>query len=179
MRGIRKAGLALYLLAGTVVAGLLALLLFGPEDERLADALQVPWVRVAVAVCLAIVVLQMALVLVWIILDKPEPRCVRPHGREDIEVTCAAIASVARAAAAERDVLVEHVEARPIGRGGDGVSVSVEAIALVNCGLEGMAHRVQQRVQTACEQMLGCEVARVRVRFLPSKTVVVSKEETR
>ena len=39
-----------------------------------------------------------------------------------------------------------------------------------------MAHRMQQRVQDACEAMLGCPGVHVRVRFLPSKTTTEIKE---
>ena len=100
----------------------------------------------------------------------------RLAGNPNIEVSVAALASVARAAAEDADVMIEHVEARVAGRDKGEARITIEAIALTQQNLEGLALRVQDRAQEACDQMLGVPGAQVKVRFLPSTTVTVTKE---
>ena len=56
------------------------------------------------------------------------------------------------------------------------VHLEIEAIALVDGDLAALGQDMQGRVQRACEQMLGVPGVSVRVRFLPSKTVTVTRE---
>ena len=180
MGAFKKIALAVYLLAGIVVAGSLAGSLYGPYTERISLLLEHPLARVVVAICLIVVCMQMLATLVRVVVDRPEPTAMRLDGNPDIEVTADAIASVARVAAADdRDVMVEDVEVHVLGRGKDAARVRVTAIALIGQGIEGLAFRLQQRVVDACESMLGTTGVTVQVRFLPSKTVTVTKEVQR
>ena len=179
MARIRKVALAVYLLAGIVVAGALAGSLFGPYTPRFAELLARPVVRAVVAVCLAIVCIQMLVTLIRMIAERPEPASVRLSGNPDIEVSTDAIASTAHVAAADRDIMVEDVEAHVTGRERDAVRVRVTAIALIDQGLEGLAFRMQQRVADACAALLGSTPVTVQVRFLPSRTETVTKEVER
>lgn len=177
MGGLRKVALAVYLLAGIVVAGGFAGSLFGPYTERFAVLFSQPVPRTVVAVCLVVVCLQMIVTLIRVLIDRPEPAAMRLSGNPDIEVSVGAVASVARVAASDdRDVMVEDVEARVVGRERDGIRVRVTAIALIDQGIEGLAYRLQQRVADACTSMLGTSGVTVQVRFLPSKTVTMNKE---
>lgn len=176
MRRMRRIGLVLYLIAGVLVVGACTGSLFGPYAERISSMLASGSGRVTMAICLAIVALNLLAGLMYLIVDRPEPSCMRLLGNPDIEVSTDALASIARTAAAERDVMVEDVCARVVGRDGSGVDIRIEAIALSQVDVEGLAHRMQERVQAACDEMLGVAGAHVRVRFLPSKTVTVTKE---
>ena len=106
-----------------------------------------------------------------------EPSCVHPAGERNIEVTLAALSSCARAAA-ERDdrVMVEHVEARVQGSDDSHVRFKVEAIALDDKDVAALATSMQQRIEKACDTMLGTPGTTARVRFLPSKTTVQTVE---
>lgn len=176
MRRIRRIGLALYLIAAVVVAGACAGSLFGPYTERIGTLMHSGTGRIVMAVCLVVVALNALAVIVYLMLDRPEPSCMRLSANPDIEVTTDALVSIARTAAAERDVMVEDVRVRVVGRDRAGVDVRIDAIALAPLDLDGVARRVQRRVQDACDGMLGVPGARVQVRFLPSKTVTVVKE---
>lgn len=176
MRRISRIGLVLNLIAGVLVVGACAGSLFGPYTERFASMLASGSGRVIMVICLVIVALNLIAVLLYLLVDRPEPTCMRLAGNADIEVSTEALASIARSAAAERDVMVEDVHARVVGRDKSAVDIHIEAIALTQHNVEGLAHRVQQRVQDACNEMLGVAGARVHVRFLPSKTVTVTKE---
>ena len=177
MARFKKTALAVYLLAGIVVAGGFAGLLFGPYTERFSLLLAQPAVRVVVAVCLAVVCIQMIAILVRVIVERPDPASVRLGGNENIEVSVDAIASTARVAAADRDIMVEDVDARVVGRDREAVRVRVTAIALIDQGLEGLAFRLQERVAKACELLLGSTSVTVQVHFLPSKTETVNSKE--
>lgn len=171
MDRFRKIALVVYLIAGIVVAGMFAGSLFGPLTGRFELILARPVVRLLVAVCLAVVALHLVATVVRLCVERPAPDCVHPGGNPDIEVSIEALASVACVAAADRDIMVESVDARVTGRERDAVRITVEAIAFTDTGLEGLAHRIQQRVADACESMLGTSGVTARVRFLPSKTV--------
>ena len=54
--------------------------------------------------------------------------------------------------------------------------MTVEAIAFTDQGLDALAQRMQRRVETACEALLGTPGVVARIRFLPSKTTIVTKE---
>ena len=179
MARIRKVALAVYLLAGIVVAGALAGSLFGPYVAHFDELLSRPAVRLVVAVCLVVVCLQMLVTLIRMIVDRPAPAAVRLGANPDIEVSTEAIASTARAAAVDRDLLVEDVSAAVTGRGRDAVRVRVTAIALIDQGLEGLAFRLQQRVADACSALMGPTPVTVQVHFLPSRTETVTKEVER
>lgn len=178
MGRFRKVALAVYLLASAIVVGGFAGSLFGPFTGRFARLLATPWIRMLVVVCLLVLCVHMLVTVVRMIADRPEPECIRLGGNPDIEVSLEALASMARVAAADRDVMVEEVRARVSGREREQVRIKIDAIAFTDQGLEGLAHRVQQRVADACASMLGVDAASVCVRFLPSKTVTVTKEGT-
>ena len=104
---------------------------------------------------------------------------VRLGGDASIEVSVAALASIARVAAEREDIMVESVHGRVVGRDRNEVHFTIEAIAFVNDGLGELAARVQCQVNDACNAMLGVEGVTTLVRFLPSTTTVVSKEVSR
>lgn len=176
MKRIRTFALVLYLLAGVVVVAALAGSLLGPYTDRVAALLAAPAGRVVIGVCLAIVAIQMFAVLITVLVSRPEPPSMRLEGNPDIEVSTVALTSVARAAAADDDVMVESVEAHVVGRDKREVRIKIDAFALTPHNLDGLARRMQARVQDACDQMLGVPGAVVQVRFFPSKTVTVTKE---
>lgn len=176
MRRARTIGLAVYVLAAIVVVGAFTASLVGPYTARMAALLAEPWMRLVVGVALAIVAIQALAMLAWIVFDRPEPTCVRMPEHPDVEVTCAAIASAVRAAAAACDVMVEDVRVRACGRERDGVDIQMQLIAFDNNDLAARAVTVHEAVRQACERMLGVDAARIGVRFLPAKTVTVTKE---
>lgn len=177
MRPLKRAAAILYLLCCVFALGSFACSIVGPAQERMAYLLGLPAFRIALLAATGVIAIQALYVLGLVIVWRPEPRSVHPDANPDIEVTCPAIEKVARMAAVDDDdVLVESVRARVAGREAARVRIKVEAIALANEGLPGMAHRMQQRVQDACEAMLGCPGVHVRVRFLPSKTTTEIKE---
>lgn len=176
MRRVRKFALVMYLLAGIIVVGAFAGSLFGPYTDRFRALLLTPAGHVLIGCCLVVLGVQMLAVLFALLFDKPEPASMRLEGNPDIEVCVDALTSVARNAAASPDVMIERVEARVAGRDKREARVKIDAVALAPQNLEGLAHRVQAQVQEACDQMLGVPGAVVQVRFLPSKTITVTKE---
>lgn len=176
MRRARTIGLIIYVVAAIVVVGALGASLFGPYAARVVSLLAQPWVRLFVGAALIVVALQTLAMIAWIVLDRPEPDCVRLPDNPDVEVACAAVASAARAAAAACDVMVEDVRVRARGRERDGVDIQMQLIAFDNNNLSVRAVMVHEAVRQACERMLGVDIARIGVRFLPAKTVTVTKE---
>ncbi len=176
MKRVRKVAIVVYLLAGIIVVGAFAGSLFGPYTDRVRSLLATPAGRIAIVICLAVVALHILASFIALCTDRPEPPRMRLAGNPNIEVSVAALASVARAAAEDADVMIEHVEARVTGRDKGEARITIEAIALTQQNLEGLALRVQDRAQEACDQMLGVPGAQVKVRFLPSTTVTVTKE---
>lgn len=176
MRRIRKIGVVLYLISAVVVVGLFAGSQFGPHTDRFDALLAVPWVHVLAFACVCVVLIQMAVLLIAAIADKPEPEFLRLAGDTQIEVALPALVSISRTAAECDDVLIEEVGAHVRGRDRSEVHIEIEAIALVDGDLAALGQDMQGRVQRACEQMLGVSGVSVRVRFLPSKTVTVTRE---
>lgn len=74
MRRISRIGLVLYLIAGVLVVGACAGSLFGPYTERFASMLASGSGRVTMAICLVIVALNLIAVLMYLLVDRPEPR---------------------------------------------------------------------------------------------------------
>lgn len=177
MKPLKRFASVIYLLACLVVLGSYAASFAGPFAERMAELRgELPF-RVTILVCLGIIAVQALYVLGLVLFHRPPATCVHPGGHPDIEVTREAIGSVARAAAAaDEDVMIESVAVRVEGRTHAAARVEIEAIALDDTGLEGRAHRMRQRVEEACEQMLGTPGIVARVRFLPSRTVTVTRE---
>lgn len=177
MRAVRKVLAFIYLVAGIVALGIAAAQLAGARVPGIESALRVPGVRIACLVCAGIALAGVVVTAFAALFERPAPACMRPEGNPDIEVTLAALESVARRSApGDDDVLIESVEGRISGRDRDQVRLTVEAIAFTHEGLAETAARMQARVQEACERMLGTSGVRVRVRFLPSKTTIVTKE---
>ena len=77
MRRIRKIGVVLYLISAVVVVGLFAGSQFGPHTDRFNALLAVPWVHVLAFACVCVVLIQMAVLLIAAIADKPEPTFLR------------------------------------------------------------------------------------------------------
>lgn len=176
MRRMRKIGVALYLIAAVVVTGLFTGSQFGPHTDRFNALLTVPWVRVLVFASACVVLIQMAVLLIAAIADRPEPAFLRLAGDARLEVALPALVSISRTAAERDDVLIEEVGAHVRGRDRSEAHIEIEAIALVDGDLAALGQEMQGSVQRACEQMLGVPGVSVRVRFLPSKTVTVTRE---
>ncbi len=94
-------------------------------------------------------------------------------------VTVGALEAIARAAAEREDVLVESVRGRVAGKDRSEVRFTIEAIAFTDTGLAELAGRVQASVERACDAMLGEQGVTALVRFLPSKTTIVTEEAPR
>ncbi|AEB06399.1 hypothetical protein Corgl_0273 [Coriobacterium glomerans PW2] len=165
-----------YTLAGVVVIGSLSVLLFGPLETQLLEMIDRPWARIAIIVSSAIVGLGILITLIRAIASRPEADSVRPKGDESIEISLAALISTARAAAQSQDVMIEGVRGHIHGRDRSEVRLTIDAIPLKQTDLDAMAQRIQERVVSACEHMLGTSGVSARVRFLPTKTTTAIRE---
>lgn len=76
-----RIGLVLYLIAGVLVVGACAGSLFGPYTERFASMLASGSGRVTMAICLVIVALNLIAVLMYLLVDRPEPTCMQVGGQ--------------------------------------------------------------------------------------------------
>ena len=177
MRVLKRALAIVYLAAAIVALGTFACLYWGPYTYRFMLLMLDPALRIVVTVCGAIVALGVLVGVGRLMFARREPSCVHPTGERSIEVTLAALSSCARAAA-ERDdrVMVEHVEARVQGSDESRVRFKVDAIALDDKDVVSLAAAMQQRIEEACDAMLGMPGTTARVRFLPSKTTVQTVE---
>ena len=176
MRALRRILALIYLLSGALVIAMFAGYLFSPAARNIEVLFQKPAVRIVLLVCMAILGLG---TLVATMAHRRVVTCVHPQANPDIEVSLAAIESVARSAAQDPTALIESVEGRVIGRDADQVRVHIDAIALGRDNLTERAQRIQGRVTHALDTMLGAAGATVCVRFLPSKTTITTQEVTR
>lgn len=187
MRVLGKIGALLYLVAAVVVTGVAVGLGIAPVAEaiaepltkRLALMLELLPVRIVLAVCATILMLGVLVTVIRTFVTRRPPDAVHPEGDPDIQVTCSALTSIARAAAEAEGVMVESVKARVMGKDRSQIRFTIEAIAFTSNDLKGYAAYIQERVQAACERMLGATGVTVSVRFLPSKTTIVTKEVSR
>ena len=165
MRVLKRALAIVYLAATIVALGTLVCQFWGPYTYRFMLLMRDPMPRIVVTGCAGVVAIGVLVSFFRLMFARRELSCVHPAGERNIEVTLAALSSCARAAA-ERDdrVMVEHVEARVQGSDDSHVRFKVEAIAM------------QQRIEEACDTMLGTPGTTTRVRFLPSKTTVQTVE---
>lgn len=175
MGRLKKVAASVYLVAGALVLCSFIGSLAGPFAPRFAELLELPAYQVLMVSCAAICVLQMLYVLGCILFDRPEPRCVHPLGTPDFEVTIPALESVARTAAQQDVVLVDRVQVRIRGREANAVHITIEAIALEE-GLGVIAESMRHHVERALRDTLGASCSSVRIRFLPTRTTVVTKE---
>ena len=171
MRVLKRALAIVYLATAIVALGTLVCQFWGPYTYRFMLLMRDPMPRIVVTACAGVVAIGV-LVSFFRLMS-----CVHPAGERNIEVTLAALSSCARAAA-ERDdrVMVEHVEARVQGPDDSHVRFKVEAIALDDKDVASLATAMQQRIEEACDTMLGTPGTTTRVRFLPSKTTVQTVE---
>lgn len=177
MRVLKRIIAFIYLVSAVLVLGAFAGYLYSPESGRFEALFDVPAARIALLVCMVILALGTLVGACRMLFARREIKCVHPDANPDIEVSLAAVESVARTAAAQDSrALIERVEGRVRGRDASEVAIRIEAIALGNHDLAEHAQAMQQRVTRACEQMLGAKDVTVRVRFLPSKTTIVTQE---
>lgn len=179
VRALRKLAALAHLLSGAVVIGLVAAFAWSPLRGALGRAVDLPVARIALGACLAVLALGTLAASLAALLARRPPSCVHPGGDPDIEVSVAALESIARTAAEREDVMVESVRGRIGGKDRSRVRFTIEAIAFTDRGLAELARRVQSRVAAACDAMLGEKGVTAVVRFLPSKTTVISKEAPR
>ncbi len=187
VRVLGKIGALLYLVAAVVVTGVACGLgvapamgaIAEPFTRRLTLMLEHMPARIALAACAAVLVLGVLITVIKAFLARRPPDAVHPAGDPDIQVTCAALTSIARAAAEAEGVMVESVKARVAGKDRSQIRFTIEAIAFIDHDLARYAAYIQERVQAACERMLGATGVTVSVRFLPSKTTIVTKEVSR
>lgn len=173
MRIVRKICSLLYLASAIMVIGCVAGLLYAPTAPRIELAMHAPAGKVVLVACMAVLGLGVLLTVVAALTERREPRVVCPRGNQSIQITAQAIEDCARAAATEDDVLIESVSSRIAGADRAEIRLEIEAIALVLMDAQKLAERIERRVGTACEQLIGEPCVTVRVRFLPSKTTVV------
>ncbi len=178
MRLLKKFGAVLYLAAAVVVVGGFACTQFAPPllSRRVELLLSYPTARIALMVSLVIVGLGVLITALVVLFEQRSPSSVHPAGNPNIEVRLTALTSAARVAAQAEDILVEDVQARVVGHNEDQVRIALEVIALTNSVLEPLGRRIEERVQRACEQLLGTTGVTAHVRFLPSKTTTVTRE---
>lgn len=179
MRVIKKICAFIYLLAAIVVLGFLTGLTFGPFTGRFDALLERDSVRAVLAVCLVVLALGALVTVVATFAARREPTCVHPDGNPDIEVSVAALESIARRAAESQGILVESVRGRVMSADRSQVRFTIEAIAFADAGLKELAEYLQGYVAGVCNEMLGSTGVSVLVRFLPSKTTIVTKEAPR
>ncbi|MDM8275680.1 alkaline shock response membrane anchor protein AmaP [Enorma phocaeensis] len=179
MRIVKKILATIYLVAAVMVIGGFAGVTFGPFTGRFERVLEIPAARIALIVALAVLGIGVLVTVLRTFVARREPDCMRAGGNPDIEVTLAALASIARTAAETEDIMVESVRGKVQGRDRSEVRFVIEAIAFTDTGLEPLAQRIQDKVRMACEEMLGTTGVTVLVRFCPSKTTVVSREVSR
>lgn len=177
MRVLKRALAIVYLTAAIVALGTLVCQFWGPYTYRFMLLMRDPMPRIVVTACGGVVAIGVLVSFFRLMFARREPSCVHPAGERNIEVTLAALSSCARAAA-ERDdrVMIEHVEARVQGSDDSHVRFKVEAIALDDKDVASLATAMQQRIEEACDTMLGTPGTTTRVRFLPSKTTVQTVE---
>lgn len=176
MRVLKRALAIVYLAAAVVALGTLVCQFWGPYTYRFMLLMRDPLPRIVVTACGG-VALGVLVGFFRLVFARREPSCVHPAGERNIEVTLAALSSCARTAA-ERDdrVMIEHVEARVQGSDESHVRFKVDAIALDDRDVASLAAAMQQRIEEACDTMLGTPGTTARVRFLPSKTTVQTVE---
>ncbi len=176
MRVIKKICAFFYLLSAIVVLGVVTGLTYGPFTARFERLVDDPTVQGALGVCLVVLALGALITVLAVFLARREPVSIHPGGNPEIEVTLGALESTIRTAAEREDVLVESVEGRILGRERDQLRATVEVIAFTNQGLTELAERIQHSIERACAETLGTPGVTARVRFLPAKTTVVTKE---
>ena len=159
MRVLKRALAIVYLAAAVVALGTLVCQFWGPYTYRFMLLMRDPMPRIVVTVCGGVVALGVLAVFFRLMFARREPSCVHPAGERNIEVTLAALSSCARAAAECDDrVMVEHIEARVQGSDESHVRFKVEAIALDDKDVAALATSMQQRIEVACDTMLGTPV---------------------
>lgn len=158
MRRMRKIGVVLYLISAVVVVGLFAGSQFGPHTDRFDALLAVPWVHVLAFACVCVVLIQMAVLLIAAIADKPEPAFLRLAGDAQIEVALPALVSISRTAAECDDVLIEEAGAHVRGRDRSEVHIEIEAIALVDGDLAALGQDMQGRGSGRASRCSVCPV---------------------
>lgn len=174
MRVLKRALAIVYLAAAIVALGTLVCQFWGPYTYRFMLLMRDPLPRIVVTACGGVVALGVLVGFFRLMFARREPSCVHPAGERNIEVTLAALSSCARTAA-ERDdrVMIEHVEARVQGSDESHVRFKVDAIALDDRDVASQAIAMQQRIEEACDTMLGTPGTTARVRFcrprLPSR----------
>ncbi len=176
MQVIKRLLAFVYIVASAAVLGTFGAYLFSPAKNQFVVLFKEPVVRYGLLVCMVVAGLGALIGGLRLLFARKPVLCVHPHGNPNIEVSVGAIESVARTAAQDPEALIEDVRARVQGRDASEASVYVEAIALGRENLDVRAERIRERVQTACQNMLGGEAVSVRVRFLPSKTTIVTQE---
>lgn len=177
MRVLKRLLAVVYLAAAVVALGTFAGLYWGPYTHRFLLMMRDPLPRIVVTACGAVVALGALIGAVRLMVSCRAPSCVHPAGEPDIEISLAALCSCARAAAlSEGDVLVDRIDACVLGSDESRVRFKIDAIALEGTDLAAQAKHMQERIERACNDMLGTPGATARVRFLPAKTTVKTVE---
>lgn len=181
MRALKKFCAVVYLLAGIVVVGALAGLMFGPDAlrSRIEWVVGYPAASIVLLASLAVLALGVLISVIAALAERRPPASIHLAGNSNIEVRLAALSSVAQEAIASEDVLVERIDSKVIGRDESRARITIELIAFTDVGLGSLGKRIQLRVEEACERMLGVPGVTVRVKFLPSVTTTVAKEVSR
>ena len=165
-----------YLLVCIVVLGGFGFLVFGPYQAPARALFEIFGVRIAAAVCLAVIAIYSLVVVLRLFFKRPDPTCIHPDGNPDVQITKGALRAVVEVSAKDDDLLIEDIDISIKGRDHARAKVRIQAICLTNHDASGVARRVQERVAAACQEMLGASGVSVQVRFLPSKTETFIKE---
>ena len=106
MRALRRILALIYLLSGALVIAMFAGYLFSPAARNIEVLFQKPAVRIVLLVCMVILGLGTLVATIRMIAHRRVVTCVHPQANPDIEVSLAAIESVARSAAQDPTALI-------------------------------------------------------------------------
>ena len=105
MRALRRILALIYLLSGALVIAMFAGYLFSPAARNIEVLFQKPAVRIVLLVCMVILGLGTLVATIRMMAHRRVVTCVHPQANPDIEVSLAAIESVARSAAQDPTAL--------------------------------------------------------------------------
>ena len=104
MRTVKKILAGIYLLAAVIALGTCALLMLNARVPRLHALMSQPAFRIMVCVAACLTALGVLIQVLRTFFAPREPSCVRLGGDASIEVSVAALASIARVAAEREDI---------------------------------------------------------------------------
>ena len=177
MRVLKRALAIVYLAATIVALGTLVCQFWGPYTYRFMLLMRDPMPRIVVTACGGVVAIGVLVSFFRLMFARREPSCVHPGGGAQYRGHARGAFFVrqgccrARRSRDDRACRGPRPRFRRFAR-----RFKVEAIALDDKDVASLATAMQQRIEEACDTMLGTPGTTTRVRFLPSKTTVQTVE---